>query len=243
MEETRFLRRLLQAVPFVQADWDREQAFYQDNKSAGYFHPPTAGSFLIGLGFTTVHRWAAGGAPEADQLRALLAFLEAEAADPFIARFVGCLPDPGDQNDEVLKLLGPRLRELKDDQVRYDDESVSAAVVDFLHRMADEVPFLRQQVFEHFEEYRHPLAHVFVGGSVSWVCALYAAGHVDTVRPLLDFLEREFEQDPEVDNVIAVSFVEMLPFPGEPGAEIEHALGPKLRAELDRQRAWRPGPQ
>jgi hypothetical protein len=35
-----------------------------------------------------------------------------------------------------------------------------------------------------------------------------------------------------------LAFVEMLPNPGERGSEIEQLLGPKLRAELERQRNW-----
>lgn len=58
------------------------------------------------------------------------------------------------------------------------------------------------------------------------------------VRPLVDFLESEYGVDDDVDNVIDVSFIEMLPEPGEGGSEIEQLLGPKLRAELDRQRNW-----
>ncbi len=243
VNERGFLRRLFKAVPALRGEWDRAQAVYVQNKSAG-LRPLTPGSFLIGLGFGTVHSWAEGGAEAGDQLRALLAFLENEAADPetaeFVGRFVSCLPDPGERDSAVLELLGPRLRELKDEQVRREDESVSPAVVAFLRRLADEVPFLRQQVLEHFGEYRNPLGHVVVGGLVREVCDRYADGQVDLIRPLLAFLEREFEQDPDVDNVIAVSFVEMLPAPGQPGAGIEHALGPKLRAELNRQRAWRP---
>ncbi|TDU90989.1 hypothetical protein EV138_4590 [Kribbella voronezhensis] len=243
VNERGFLRRLLKAVPALRGEWDRARAVYEQNRGVG-LRAPTPGSFLIGLAFSTVHRWVEGDAEAGDRLRALLAFLENEAADPetaeFAARFVSCLPDPGERDSAVLDLLGPRLRELKNEQVRRDDESVSPAVVAFLHRLADEIPFLRQQVLEHFEEYRNPLGHVVVGGLVPEVCARYAGGEVELIRPLLAFLEREFEQNPDVDNVIAVSFVEMLPSPDQPGAGIEHALGPKLRAELDRQRTWHP---
>ena len=69
---------------------------------------------------------------------------------------------------------------------------------------------------------------------------LNASGRTELVRPLIQFLEAEFGVDEDVDNVIAVSFVEMLPGAGEPGVEIVGLLGPKLRAEYDRQQNWRP---
>ncbi|MGC4941112.1 hypothetical protein [Kribbella sp. DT2] len=239
MTEGRFLDRLLAAVPALRADWDRESAFQQEGGL-----PPTPGSFLIALGFSTVRRWAEGGTEATRDLQALLAFLEDEAADfetaELITKYVACLPDPGDRDDEVLDLLGPQLRELKNDQLRYDDKPASPAVVAFLHRLADEVPFLHRQVLEHFAQYQKPLGHLFLGGVVSDACTRYDEHGAAAVGPLLAFLEREFEQDPDVDNVIAVSFVELLPAPGQPGAGVETVLGPKLRAELDRQRAWRP---
>jgi hypothetical protein len=39
-----------------------------------------------------------------------------------------------------------------------------------------------------------------------------------------------------VDEAIAVSFVENLPYPGEPGDALAGELGPKLAAELAAQR-------
>jgi hypothetical protein len=60
-------------------------------------------------------------------------------------------------------------------------------------------------------------------------------GRLDEPRTVLDLLESEFGTG-DVDGQIAVGFVEMLPYPGEPGAAIVDLLGPKLRAELGRQR-------
>jgi hypothetical protein len=80
-----------------------------------------------------------------------------------------------------------------------------------------------------------------MGDVVIEAVELVAAGKADEVRVLLDFLESEFGVDDDVDNVIAVSFVEMLPGVGESGAGIEQVLGPKLRGELERQREWSEG--
>ena len=49
-------------------------------------------------------------------------------------------------------------------------------------------------------------------------------------------LEAEAGQDPEIDEMLAVSFVEVLPHPGEPGAAMAENLGPKLTEMLREQR-------
>ncbi|TCC58668.1 hypothetical protein E0H73_25455 [Kribbella pittospori] len=240
--EDLFLGRLLGALLFLRAAWDRDHEFYEEHKAEGFFRPPSPGTFMIEIAVDAVHRYRAGGVEEAEQLRALFAFMESEVGDPATERlvdeFVEMLPEPGRGDDDVLDMLGPRLRSLRDEQVRREDESASEAEARFLYRMADEVPYLRDRLREHFGRFRRPLGHVFVGEIVFEVFELYAAGEVERVRPLLDFLEREFGYDDEVDNVIAVSFVEMLPDPGETGFGIEAVLGPKLRGEVASQRAW-----
>ena len=55
------------------------------------------------------------------------------------------------------------------------------------------------------------------------------------VRELLDELEQAFAAGPEeVSDLIAVSFLENLPRPGEDGDGVRDLLGPRLRAELER---------
>lgn len=55
----------------------------------------------------------------------------------------------------------------------------------------------------------------------------------DRFQQILDFLESAFESGNEgVQEVIAVSFLELLPNPGQPGGEIRSRLGPKLADEL-----------
>lgn len=236
--EDLFLGRLLAALPFLQAAWDRDHEFYEERKPEGFFRPPSPGAFMIEVAADAVHRYRAGGVEEAEQLRALFAFMESEVGDPateqLISEFVEMLPEPGRGDDAVLDMLGPLLRSLKDEQVRREDESASAAEAQFLYRMVDEIPYLRERLQEHFERFRRPLGHVFVGEMVFEVFGMYAGGRLETIRPLLDFLEREFGYDEDVDNVIAVSFVEMLPDPGETGYGIEAELGPKLRREAAR---------
>jgi hypothetical protein len=40
--------------------------------------------------------------------------------------------------------------------------------------------------------------------------------------------------DEEIAELMAVSFLENLPRPGEPDHEVRELLGPRLRSELDR---------
>lgn len=63
-----------------------------------------------------------------------------------------------------------------------------------------------------------------------------AAAPVTEVRAVLDHVEEALGADDEVDGLIRVSFVDNLPYPGEPGAEIVGLLGPRLTAALEESR-------
>ena len=55
------------------------------------------------------------------------------------------------------------------------------------------------------------------------------------LQAVLGFLEEAFStQGEEVEELIAVSFLEHLPRPSEPGAELRQMLGPRLAQELRR---------
>ena len=58
----------------------------------------------------------------------------------------------------------------------------------------------------------------------------------EEVRTVLALLEAELGTDRGVDDAIAVSFVRNLPFAGDKAADLLDHLGPKLKAELGRQR-------
>ncbi|TCC39158.1 hypothetical protein E0H75_39955 [Kribbella capetownensis] len=241
----RLVGELLGSLPVFAGDLDRARRRYQENKADAYMEPPTPESFLIDLAFSAVQRYLVGGTAEAEQLRGLLAFIEDQLGrdpddDALIGdAFAGCLPEPGDRGDEVLDWLGPKLHALRFEKLREEDAAAPDSTVQFLYRMADAVPSLRGRLDEHFQaNRRRPSAHSFVSEVALEAPGLVASGRAHLVRPLLDFLEAEFGGDADVDNVIEASFVEMLPDPGTPGVEIETLLGPKLRAELERQRHW-----
>lgn len=73
---------------------------------------------------------------------------------------------------------------------------------------------------------------MFFGDVTRYVLDLWSSSGDDRAeaRRVLDFLEEGFAGgDPDVQNLIAVSFLENLPYKGEPDAGIRAALGPQLR--------------
>jgi hypothetical protein len=103
---------------------------------------------------------------------------------------------------------------------------------------------LRPLYEDHVRENDELLPHVLFGRLTDWIVRAYlAAPHRgDTWKAVIDQLETEFEHgDDNVRELIAVSFLENLPYPGEEGADIAEHLGPNLRAELHQLRG-RPSP-
>jgi hypothetical protein len=73
---------------------------------------------------------------------------------------------------------------------------------------------------------------------------LAAGGWDGAWKAVVDQLEREYERgEDDVRELLAVSFLEHLPYPGQEGADVVEHLGPALLAELRRLRAgsarWR----
>lgn len=171
------------------------------------------------------------------------------------------VPSPGEPHDEITETLGPRVRAALDQDRDHRNEPAVAA---FLDRLLLAVPALRPLADEERYGYHNEvLAQPFLGDVVQREVALLTSGaslEIDDewpeedqaevrrlytstapdpsaeVRAVLGFLEAELGTDADVDNLIAVGFLEMLPYEDEPGAEIVEMLGAGLRAELDRQR-------
>ncbi len=80
--------------------------------------------------------------------------------------------------------------------------------------------------------------HGFLAGIAFWATRECADGRLDEVLQVLELVDDAFEPGP-LENPIAVSFVELMPHPHEPGANLVEHLPPKLRAERARQQAWR----
>jgi hypothetical protein len=238
-------QRLYSAVPSLRGEMELFRQTNAEEYAELGLETPDLQGFLLDLALDCGRRAMEGPPEDVATMRQLFAFLESEFGhDPEIdelieTTFLANLPEPDGRYARVLELLGPRLRAARLRRFHADIQSVPAATADFLYRLGDAVPGLRSRVVSHAEEHRgRLLPHAFMGEIVLEAADLVASGRGQVVRPLVDFLETEYGADADVDNVIAVSFVEMLPNPGDRGAEIESLLGPKLRAELERQRSW-----
>jgi hypothetical protein len=97
----------------------------------------------------------------------------------------------------------------------------------------------RFQVFmpmlqEHLDDYDGLLPHVLMGDVTRWVIQRFHADASDAeLRRVLDFIENAFE-DAEGENreLIAASFLENLPRPGQADDGVRALLGPALQEQL-----------
>ncbi|MGH8773707.1 MAG: hypothetical protein ACRDWI_00540 [Jiangellaceae bacterium] len=173
--------------------------------------------------------------------------------------FMVQLPWPGDPDADLLDQLGPNLWAAVD---RQRDWRLPPAVASFIDRLVDAVPALRPLADDHKDGYHdavlsHPFladvvrreVNLFTGGrsfpvaddmsdeDVACHRVLFTSDEADPateVRTVFGVVERECGHDDAVDELIAVSFVESLPTPDEPGGDVIDLLGPALRAMLDR---------
>ena len=109
-----------------------------------------------------------------------------------------------------------------------------AALLDELVATAPELePLRREHVDDNFGQ---TLPHLLLGDITaclsSWITG--TAAEQAAARRGLDFVEERFESDPSMQEIIAVSFVENLPWDEQPGHEIRSELGPALSAEAER---------
>lgn len=111
---------------------------------------------------------------------------------------------------------------------------------DFVAELVAEHDGLEPLLEEHKEDNGEVLPHVFFGDLTQWVVDQHLSADADPTElvPLLTHLERGMaDGTDEVKELIAVSFVENLPYPDEDGADIVDRLGPALTAELETQRS------
>jgi hypothetical protein len=74
------------------------------------------------------------------------------------------------------------------------------------------------------------LPHLVMADVIRWLVA-YRTAQPELVRSVLDWLETAYvDGDEDVRDVIAVSGVEMIPDPGQHGAELRTMLGTHLKA-------------
>ena len=108
---------------------------------------------------------------------------------------------------------------------------------DLANRFSGLAPVLAEHMQDNFGAL---LPHVFLGDVTRWVVGLVTASKAEAIlrnRPeltsILRYLEDSYASgDVELQELISVSFLELLPRPGESGAEIRHMVGPALSAQL-----------
>ncbi|MFJ5956875.1 hypothetical protein ACIQC5_13065 [Paenarthrobacter sp. NPDC092416] len=98
-------------------------------------------------------------------------------------------------------------------------------------------PNLRPSYEEHLEDNDGELLpHLLIADICRWVVAEQASNPLRVLQ-LLSWLEVHFaglgHVMDDVDNVIAVSFIEHLPLPSELGAGVVLLLGPKMKAQYE----------
>ncbi|WP_144660101.1 hypothetical protein [Paenarthrobacter nicotinovorans] len=107
----------------------------------------------------------------------------------------------------------------------------------FMLTLIAEHPHLRPGYEEHLEDNDGELLpHLLMADICRWVLAEQDSNPLRVLQ-LLSWLEVHFagvgDVMDDVDNVIAVSFIEHLPLPSEPGAGVVLLLGRKMKAEYE----------
>jgi hypothetical protein len=124
----------------------------------------------------------------------------------------------------------------------YESTNVRS-VVTFCEWLVGSFPELAPVLEEHRHEYGEVLPHVFFGDFTRWFVAGYQAGDVARLRQVAEWLDEQYQTaDDVVRDLIAVSFLENLPWPPEPNADVADLLGPLLTERLRYMQTWRPSP-
>jgi hypothetical protein len=105
--------------------------------------------------------------------------------------------------------------------------STVALVGALTYRNRDLLPILQTHLADNNEQV---LPHLVMADVIRWLVD-HRSSRLEVVRSVLSWLEDAYlGGDDDVRDVIAVSGVEMIPDPGEPGAELRQMLGPNLSA-------------
>ncbi|MFK4641086.1 DUF7674 family protein [Paenarthrobacter histidinolovorans] len=107
----------------------------------------------------------------------------------------------------------------------------------FMRELIADHPHLRPSYKEHLDDNDGELLpHLLIADICRWVVAEQASNPLRVLQ-LLSWLEVHFagvgHAMDDVDNVIAVSFIEHLPLPSELGAGVVLLLGPKMKAQYE----------
>lgn len=108
---------------------------------------------------------------------------------------------------------------------------MSANTVAAMQSLVTKHPLLAALLDEHLSDNRGELLpHLFMADVVRWLVA-HRLEYPEEVESIVLWMEESFLSGGEdVRGVIAVSGVEMIPDPGDPGSELRGLLGPALQA-------------
>ena len=128
---------------------------------------------------------------------------------------------------------------------------MSDVTVSFVRSMVARFSKLKALLAGHIEDNEGEiLPHVFFGDLTRYVVSLaLAAGGAELplthdLHAILEYLEEAYASGgDEVQELIAVSFLENLPRPAEPGAWIREIVGPSLCRQLQRMEFTSEGPR
>ena len=106
-----------------------------------------------------------------------------------------------------------------------------AAEVGVVGGLVDANPWLMPILQEHLDDNDGVLPHLFLGDVERWAEAeVTSRGDSEELQSVLAFLENQFAKGhPHVQELIAVSFIELLPDEGETANELVGHLGPRMR--------------
>ena len=119
---------------------------------------------------------------------------------------------------------------------------MSETTKSFVRSFVSRFPEFRGVLEEHLEDnFGELLPHLFFGDVTRYVVERFQsasrlndASTLVEVQRLLDFLEAAYATEgDEVEELLAVSFLEALPRPLEEGHEIRRLLGPRLACQLE----------
>jgi len=115
----------------------------------------------------------------------------------------------------------------------------------FCEQLSRDLPGFEGLHSAHLENMGKLLPHVFFGIDVVQATIdsfLKVPGEESDWRLMLSYLEDKFAQHiREINEVIVTSFLDQLPYKGQPGADIVRSLGPQMKAKLAELRpslAW-----
>jgi hypothetical protein len=107
--------------------------------------------------------------------------------------------------------------------------------VNFVADLANIDPDLATMLDEHVRYHEEVVPYVFMGDLARWAVARWQSRDLDQLDRLLFWLDGRFATaDDEIQNLVAVGFLENLPPTIDVENNIRRRLGPRLAAEFER---------